>query len=249
MELDWTTFFLEILNFLILVWILKHFFYRPVLAAISRRRAHIEETLSNATKIQEEALALKAENEIQREEWDKKRDALHIKLMEEISVKREHMMNELAAAADQTREKNRALDEKRQQEWLRATEEKALTQATQFTATLLTRLASPELEAKLYGLLIQDLRELTPAEASSLLSTTHLSDLHIKVESVFPLSPEQRSELNGVINTLLGRTLPANFIENPELLSGLQVSIGPWILHANLRDELALFGESRHRAP
>ena len=249
MELDWTTFFLEILNFLILVWILKHFFYRPVLAAITRRRAYIEETLSNATKIHEEALALKAENETQREEWDKKRDALHIKLMEEISAKREHMMIELATAADQAREKNRAVDEKRQQEWLRATEEKALIQATQFTATLLSRLVSPELEAKLFDLLVQDLRELTPAEVSSLLSTTNLSDLHIKVESAFPLSPEHRSELNGVINALLGQTLPANFSENADLLSGLQVSIGPWVLHANLRDELAIFGESRHRAP
>ncbi|TCV90275.1 F0F1 ATP synthase subunit delta [Sulfurirhabdus autotrophica] len=248
MELDWTTFFLEILNFLVLVWILKHFFYRPVLAAINRRRSYIEETLANSTKIQEEALTLKAANETERAAWDKERDALHIKLTEEINAKREHMMAELTEEAEQIREKNRALDDKRQQEWQRATEERALTQATQFTATLLSRLASPELEAKLYALLIEDLQELTPAEASSLLSTSKLSDLLIKVESAYPLSQLHRTELSELLTELIGQTLPVNFSENPTLLCGLQVSIGPWILHANLRDELALFKDSRHSA-
>ena len=37
MEINWTTFVLEIVNFLILVWLLKHFFYRPVLAVVARR--------------------------------------------------------------------------------------------------------------------------------------------------------------------------------------------------------------------
>ena len=42
MEVDWTTFALEIINFLILVWILKRFFYHPVLDIIARRRICIE---------------------------------------------------------------------------------------------------------------------------------------------------------------------------------------------------------------
>ena len=37
MQLDWTTFILEIVNFLVLLWILKRFFFRPVREAIARR--------------------------------------------------------------------------------------------------------------------------------------------------------------------------------------------------------------------
>ena len=39
MQIDWTTFALEIINFLVLVWILKRFLYRPVLDTLARRRA------------------------------------------------------------------------------------------------------------------------------------------------------------------------------------------------------------------
>ena len=48
MDFDWTTFALEAVNFLILVWILKHFFYRPVLAVIEARRAESEKNLAQA---------------------------------------------------------------------------------------------------------------------------------------------------------------------------------------------------------
>jgi len=48
LELSWSTFLLEIINFLVLVWILKHFLYKPVLDVIARRRSGIEKTLADA---------------------------------------------------------------------------------------------------------------------------------------------------------------------------------------------------------
>ena len=51
MELSWSTFILEAINFLVLVWILKRFLYKPVLDVIERRKAGIE-------KIQADAKAL-----------------------------------------------------------------------------------------------------------------------------------------------------------------------------------------------
>jgi F-type H+-transporting ATPase subunit b len=50
MELDWTTFALEIINFLALIWILKRFLYRPVLATLGQRRAGIEANLKRSTR-------------------------------------------------------------------------------------------------------------------------------------------------------------------------------------------------------
>jgi F-type H+-transporting ATPase subunit b len=61
MNFDWTTFALEVVNFLILVWILKHFFYRPVLAVIETRRAENEKNLAQADTLRSEAQSLKDE--------------------------------------------------------------------------------------------------------------------------------------------------------------------------------------------
>ena len=61
MEFDWTTFALEVLNFLVLVWLLKRFFYRPVLAMIEARRAENAKMIEDAQTLRREAQDLKSE--------------------------------------------------------------------------------------------------------------------------------------------------------------------------------------------
>ena len=55
MELTWTTFLLEVINFLVLVWLLKRLFYAPVMRAIAARRAAVEKTLADAEATKREA--------------------------------------------------------------------------------------------------------------------------------------------------------------------------------------------------
>ena len=55
MELNWTTFTLEIINFLALLWILKRFLYQPVRAILAERRAGVERVLTQANTAQTEA--------------------------------------------------------------------------------------------------------------------------------------------------------------------------------------------------
>ena len=48
MAIDWTTFALEVVNFLVLVWLLKRFLYQPVLEVLVQRRAGVARTLEEA---------------------------------------------------------------------------------------------------------------------------------------------------------------------------------------------------------
>jgi len=71
--------------------------------------------------------------------------------------------------------------------------------------------------------------------------------LQLEVQSAFALDSAKRAELAHALSEVAGKTLPVEYRENPELVAGFQVSIGPWILHANLRDELKFFsGALRH---
>ena len=48
MEVDWFTVIAQILNFLVLVWLLKRFLYKPVLNAIDEREKKIASELEDA---------------------------------------------------------------------------------------------------------------------------------------------------------------------------------------------------------
>lgn len=247
MEFDWTTFTLEIINFLILVWILKRFLYRPVLDVITRRRAGIEKTLADAQQIESEANLLKQQNEQHLAQWETEKEAAHAALMTELADLRDSKMAALDTTIAEETERRHVLDERRRREFERMIEEKGIALGAQFSAKLLTRLASQELETKLYTLLLEDLQDLPSTNKQAVIDSAATPELHIKVQSAFSLTQNEQSGLTDTLNALTEKVLPIEFSTNPELIAGFQVDIGPWIMHANLRDELKFFsGAIRH---
>jgi F-type H+-transporting ATPase subunit b len=61
--IDWRLFAAQIVNFLVLLFILKKLLYKPILNLLDERKKRIEESLANAEKIQKEL----EETEINRE--------------------------------------------------------------------------------------------------------------------------------------------------------------------------------------
>ncbi|GAV22206.1 F0F1 ATP synthase subunit B [Carboxydothermus pertinax] len=61
MEFHWSDFIWTIINFFVLLYILKVLLYKPVLKTIDDRKKSIEESLEKAAKAQEEAERIKAE--------------------------------------------------------------------------------------------------------------------------------------------------------------------------------------------
>lgn len=247
MEFDWTTFILEIANFLILVWILKRFLYHPVLDVIARRRTQIEQSLSEARETQEQSSALKIHYENRLADWEREKAGAQTRLSEEIAAERKRLMQGVSAAVEEETQKQQAIVTRRQEEWLRAAAEQGVAQGRLFASRLLARAASPELETRLFEMLLEDLARLPAAETQALAAAGRNDQARIGVASAFPLDAERRARLGAALNAAVGRELPADFSELPELGAGLRVTIGPWVMHANLGDELAFFGElGRH---
>ncbi|MGB5444499.1 MAG: F0F1 ATP synthase subunit B, partial [Psychromonas sp.] len=55
MSIDWFTVLAQIINFLVLVWLLKRFLYQPILDALDARERRIAKTLSDAADTEKQA--------------------------------------------------------------------------------------------------------------------------------------------------------------------------------------------------
>lgn len=247
MEFDWTTFTLEIINFLILVWILKRFLYRPILDVIAKRRAGIEQALADARRIEAEAVTAKQQSERQLAEWQQHREAAQANLLKELAAERERRMAELETGIAAERQRRSVLDERHRRDFEHAAEERGIAQGAAFSARLLARAATPELEGRLYTLLLEDLRSLRAEDRRAIVEAAAAAGLQLRVQSAFHLDDGRRAELAGMLAEITGRTLPVEYREDTGLIAGFQINIGPWVLHANLRDELKFFsGALRH---
>ncbi|SFP95643.1 ATP synthase F0 subcomplex B subunit [Nitrosomonas cryotolerans] len=248
MDFDWTTFILEIINFLILVWILKRFLYQPVLDVIARRRMGIEKALADAHRIEAEASELKQKNEQRLIEWEAEKEAAQARLMAELAAIRERKMAELEAKIAEEVERRRVLNERARLDFEYMMEEKGIAQGALFSTKLLSRLASPELEAQLYALLLEDLHRLGKENKRAVTEAAAVPGLQIKVQSAFPLEHNKQAELSHSLAEVIGRMLPTRYEINPELIAGFQIEIGPWIFHANLHNELKFFSGALQHA-
>jgi len=247
-ELDWTTFALEIVNFLILVWILQRFLYRPVLDVIARRRERVEKTLADARERDEQAKAKEARYEERIDKWESERDEAREKLAEEIAAERKQRMEQLEQALESEREKSQARARQRADQEQRALQDKAIAQATEFVSSLLQRFAGPGLDERIVDAMVEDLGELSDEQRRSLAEAAAQPGVRLQIVSARPLEKDARKRLADGFEALLGRRLEEESGESPELIAGLMVAVGPWVLAANLRDELAFFRGGAQRA-
>lgn len=241
MELSWSTFILEMINFLVLVWILKRFLYAPVLNLIARRREGIEKSLEESKALKAEAEALREKYEGRLASWDEERKRARAALQREIEAERARKMAEMQGALEREREKARVADARRRADAVREMEEKAVGQGARFASLLLARAAGPELQRRMLDLLVEGLSRLQPERIAALRENWGRAPESVVVASAFPLSDDERRKLKQALSATLGLELPLRFEEDTELLAGVRINVGAWVLGANLRDELEGF--------
>ncbi|MEA3244390.1 MAG: F0F1 ATP synthase subunit delta [Pseudomonadota bacterium] len=246
MELNWSTFVLEIINFLVLVWILKHFFYRPVLDVIVRRRSGIKKSLADAKALHDDAETLQAQYRDRLADWEQERQQARQQLAQEIEAERTQGLTALQLELEQESEKARVAEARRQADARHKIEETALIQASRFASRLLGQAATPELQAKLLELIVDQLPKLPAERITALRNSWGQAPEAIVVASAYPLSEHQRQTLQQVIEETTGSDLPLRFEQDTELLAGVRITIGAWVLGANLQDELKGFAEFAH---
>ena len=166
MLIDWFTIGAQALNFLILVWLLRHFLYQPILNAIDEREKRIAKELADAAAKKTEAQKEHDEFQKKNEEFDQQRAGLLTKATDEGKAERQRLLDEARRAAD-------ALSAKRQESLINDAHNlnQAISHLTQkevfsIARKALTDLATVSLEERMGEVFTRRLREMDgPAKA------------------------------------------------------------------------------------
>lgn len=243
MQYDWVTFALEIINFLVLVWILKRFFYQPVLAMLDARQARIRDEMAKAGQAQREGEALKLQYDQRLAHWQQEREQLRQQLERELAQQRasgvERIRQTLADEEAKARARSAVAAASREADLIR----QASSTAYGKVAALLQRLASPALTASIASLLLEDLDGL-PQEQRDLLSAAArkvAAGSSVEIAAAHPLEEAARRGIVAALSAATGQPLHDEVKVDPTLIAGIRVAVGDCLLHANLADELAFF--------
>jgi F-type H+-transporting ATPase subunit b len=261
MEFDWTTLLLEIMNFLILIWLLKRFLYRPVLAVVEQRQAGIAATLEQAQQVRQSALALQQQYEARMADWQAEAAEARQQLQMELAHEQAQQRQALQETWAQEAEKQRVMLQNQLSRLQREITEQALKMAARFASRLLTPLADAHLESGLIQLFcdevthwpepqreefLQRFRQGNGYHLSAQQSNGQAPPVAIVVRSRYALEPEQAQCLHDTLQTLLQEPVHLEHQLDERLMAGLCLACGNWTLGLNLASELSGFAESGH---
>jgi F-type H+-transporting ATPase subunit b len=224
MIFDWFTVGAQALNFLILVFLMWRFLYKPILHAIDEREKRIASELADADAKRAEAQKERDEYQHKNEELDQQRAALLSQATDEAKEERQRLLDEARQAAD-------ALSRKRQ-ETLRndahnlnqAIGNRAQHEVFAIARRVLTELAGASLEERLGEVFTRRLREMESPAKATLAEALKIATDPALVRSAFDLPAEQRAAIQNAINETFSADIRLRFETAPDLVSGIELT-------------------------
>jgi F-type H+-transporting ATPase subunit b len=244
MLIDWFTVGAQALNFLLLVWLLKHFLYKPILNAIDAREKRIAKELADADAKKAEAQKEHDEFQHKNEEFDQQRAALLTKAMEEAKAERQRLLDEARKAAD-------AASAKRQESLRRDAHNlnQALSRLTRqevfaIARKTLTDLATTSLEERLGEVFTRRLRTMDGKAKAGLGEALKKASEPALLRSAFDLPAEQRAKIQNALNETFSAEIHIRFETAPDLVSGVELSTNGEKVAWSIADYLASMEKS-----
>jgi F-type H+-transporting ATPase subunit b len=244
MLIDWFTVIAQIVNFLILVWLLKRFLYRPILDAIDAREKQIAAALADADAKKVEAQKERDAFQHKSEAFDRQRAALLNQATEEAKAERVRLLDAARQESDAIRAKRQEALRSEQQSLNEALAGRAREEVFAIARNVLTDLAGTTLEERMTDVFLRRWRDLDDAGRDGLKSAFTASPSPLLVRTAFSLPPAQCAAIEAAIKATLGGATKVQFDTAPDLVSGIEVGMNGQKVAWSVADYLASLGKS-----
>lgn len=223
MQIDWFTFAAQIVNFLALVWLLKKFLYKPILAAMERRKSAIAEKFKEAAdKRHEAALEKERFQKMQEDLEDSIADELK-KASREAEELRVKLLDQVRRETDTARQQWQQAIEKEKKGFLEQTTLTLASQLEKLSRSALQDLADEQLEERIVDAFLRKLRQ-EPETVEEIKSMTG-GEHPLIITSAFELPDNMRERLTQGLNEIFERDLRFEFQRNSDLIAGISFEV------------------------
>jgi F-type H+-transporting ATPase subunit b len=224
MLIDWFTVGAQIINFLVLVWLLKRFLYHPILDAIDAREQRIAAELADADATRTEARQERATFEHKNQAFDQQRASLLAQATDAAKAERRRLLDEARQAVDALRAKRQEALRQEADQINQALMRRTQQEVFAIARKTLTDLAGVSLEARLVAVFIERLGamdgEAHAVFAEALKETTG----PVRVRSAFELPVAQREAIQAALNDTFETEVPVQFESGPDLIGGIELT-------------------------
>jgi len=244
MNIDWFTVAAQAFNFVVLIWLMKRFLYKPVLKAIDTREKLIADELANAeTK--------KTAAEKQKEEYDRKNGELNAQSAAFLKNAQDEGQAEKLKLFKEARDEANSLSAKRKETLAEeertlhnAVSRKTLDEVLALTRKIFMDLAGTSLDERVVSVFNRRLHNGDAAEIKDLISVLKTQKGTVTVRTALDISPELRASTEASIKEIIGSQTNVMFESSPDLICGIELGVNGQKISWSVADYLSSIEES-----
>jgi F-type H+-transporting ATPase subunit b len=238
MLIDWFTVGAQALNFLLLVWLLKRFLYKPILTAIDAREKNIAAKLAEADAKKTEAQKQYDDFQNKNKTFDEQHTALFGKATEEAKAERARILDEARKEADNLRAGQAAALRSEQTRLGAEITRTAKEEVFAIARKTLADLATASLEERVGAVFTRRLGEMDAKAKETLAVALKTSSEPALVQSAFDLPACQRATIQNALNETFAAEIRVRFETAGDAICGIELTANGQKLGWSIADYL-----------
>jgi F-type H+-transporting ATPase subunit b len=239
-QIDWFTLVAQIVNFLILLTLLRRFLYGPIVETMDKREQMISARLHEAEEKRSEAQQQAEKYRQQQKELERQHDEQLAQIRREVETRRGELLEKAHQEVQEKKQEWQAALRREQDAFLQELRQRVGREAGEITRRALQDLADVQVERRMVDLFATHIRELEPDEKAEMSASIQKTDGEIVIRSAYELPAQAQQTITDAVQEHLvnGDGLHARFETAPDLISGVQLQAAGYQVAWTIRDYL-----------
>lgn len=233
MQINWFTVIAQLVNFLVLVWLMKKYLYKPILDAINKRESKIAAELADAKSKVSAAKKEQTEFQQKNEAFDANKKKMMDQATADTEKERQKLMYKAQKDAEDLQNKIEKASKEQQENLHADVVQKTQQQVLSIAKQALAQLASTTLEEQAVQVFIGKIKSLSAKEKTKFNDAFHSATSPVSVKSAFTLSNKEQKSIKTAIADLLGEKIDYEFETHPTTISGIELAANGYKLSWN----------------
>lgn len=240
MKFDILTYLFEIINFFVLLWILKKLLYKPIISVLKQRKEYIDENIRKAEEAESRYKRLQKQYEELLKEIEETKKTKFAEITQEVEKEKERLYEQMKKELDAERQKFLESLEAYKKEVLMEIKEETVKTSLELVSKILYNFADKHLHKKFVDLAIDGIKNINPEERDNLAEELKEHPV-VYIETAYSLDDKDVSKIKNAIKETLGIDVEINQDEKKDLIAGVKLHIASKLIDVSLEGQLSAF--------
>jgi F-type H+-transporting ATPase subunit b len=221
--IDWFTVIAQIVNFLVLVFLLKHFLYGRIITAMDAREERIASSLREAHRKEVEAEEQAEDYRRKKEEVAAGREEMLSRAKAEAESRKKELIGEAREEVDRMQSKWREGIRREKEIFLEDLKERVTDEVFRIARRSLEDLADVDIEHRIIRVFLDRIRKMPDEDWEKISKSLRDSDGVVVVRSAFEIPEDYRNRIIRETSRKTGRDIGVTFEKAPHLIGGIEL--------------------------